>query len=238
VVAKRYWSGGDPLGSLVRLDSANPASPWTTVVGVVGDVRNPTALAVQPTAYRPVAQSDIAGGTLMIRTPGNPVDLAEPVRRELRALAPGASEFQPTSLEKAVYDYMSAQRFTTSVLGGFAILGLLLAAVGVYGVMRHWVIRRIPEIGIRIALGAQPVAVLKLVIARCLITTAWGLIAGALGALALQKWLSSQLYGVSPTDPLVFVTVIGLMALVGLAAALGPALWAARINPLTALKYE
>jgi predicted permease len=237
VVAKRYWKS-DPLGAVVRVDAANPASPWATVVGVVGDVRNPTALAVQPTAYRPLAQSDLAGGTLMIRTAGDPMTVAEPVRRELRALVPGTSEFQPASLEKAVYDYVSAQRFTTSVLGGFAILGLLLAAAGVYGVMRHWVTRRIPEIGIRMALGAQPRAVLKLVIARCLVTTAWGLLAGTLGALSLQKWLASQLYGVSPTDPLVVISAVGLMALVGLAAAAGPALSAARMNPLTALKYE
>ncbi|HET8550111.1 MAG TPA: FtsX-like permease family protein, partial [Bryobacteraceae bacterium] len=232
------WTRDDAVGAVIRLDSADPASPWATVVGVVGDVRNPTGLGAQPTAYRPLAQTAAAGGTLMIRTAGDPLAFADAVRRELRSLAPGTSEFAAASLEKAVFDYVSPQRFTTSVLGLFAALGLLLAAAGVYGIMRHWVSRRIPEIGIRIALGARPDAVLRLVMARSAVTIAWGLIAGAIGALCIRKLLAAQLYGVSPTDPLVLSAVIILMALVGLAATLAPALWAARVNPLDALKYE
>jgi putative ABC transport system permease protein len=237
-VANRYWSGGDPLGSLIRLDAGNPASAWTTVVGVVGDVRNPTALDVQPTAYVPLAQSAASGGTLMIRTRGDPLTLAEPVRRELRALLPFSAGFAAGSLERAVYDYVSPQQFTASVSGIFALLGVLLAAAGVYGVMRQWVSRRIPEIGVRMAMGAEPQAVVKLVLRRCLATVAWGLLGGVLGALSLQKWIASQLYGVSATDPLVMAAVVVLMAAVGVMAALGPALWAARVNPLIALKYE
>ncbi len=238
VVARRYWGQEDPIGSLIRLDLSRADSPWVSIVGVVGDVRNPVGADVQPTAYRPWAQSPGTSGVLMIRTRTDPMALAGTVRRELRSVDPTAPEVRVASLEKAVSSYISPQRFTASALGIFAGLGLLLAAVGVYGVMRYWVGARIPEIGLRVALGAQRADVLRLVLGRAARVTAIGVGLGIVGGLALQRLMESQLYGVSPADPAVFAGVSLLMAAVALVAAFAPARWAARIDPLVALRHE
>jgi putative ABC transport system permease protein len=238
IVARRYWGQEDPVGRLIRLQAESPDSSWVTIVGVVGNVRNPVALDVQPTAYRPFAQTPSTGAILMIRTAGDPMALVETVRKELRAIDPTAPEMRAAGLERAVWSYVSPQRFTTSLLGFFAGLGLLLAAVGVYGVMRYWVGARMSEIGIRIALGAQRKDVLWLVFGRAGRAALMGVVLGIAGALALQRVIASQLYGVSPTDPAVFVAISALMGLVALGAALLPALWAARVDPLVVLRHE
>ncbi len=236
-VARRYWEPENPIGRLIRLQADREGSPWVSIVGIVGDVRNPVALDVQPTAYRPIAQSPPPGAVLMIRAAGDPLSLAEAVRGELRAVNPN-SAFRPANLRQAVWDYVSPQRFTTSVLGFFAALGLLLATLGIYGVMRYWVVARISEIGMRIALGAQPKDVVWLVLANAGRTTLIGLALGIAGAFALQRVIASQLYGVSPTDLTVIAAVSALLGAVALGAALLPAWWAARIDPLVALRHE
>ena len=236
VVAKRYWGQEDPIGRLVRLNASQTDSPWVTVIGVVGDVRNPVALDVQPTAYRPFAQNPSIGAVVMVRTVTDPMTMVETIRKELQAVDPGGLSVRVANLEKAVVGYVSPQRFTASVFGFFAGLGLLLAAVGVYGVMRYWVAARIPEIGIRMALGAQRVDVFQLVLGKAAKAVAFGIVIGLGGAWALQRLITSQLYGVSPTDPLVFALVTLLIGAVALVAAFVPAQWAARIDPLVALK--
>jgi ABC-type antimicrobial peptide transport system permease subunit len=208
------------------------------VVGVVGYVRNPVGLDVQPTIYRPITQTDVSGATLMVRTNFDPLVLAEAVRRELRAALPQAPEFRVDYLETAVRDYISPQRFTTTVLGIFAGLGLVLACVGVYGVMRYWVAVRVPEIGIRLALGARRTDVIFVVLRRAARAAIAGLAAGIAGSLALQRIIASQLYGVSPADPTILIAVSGLMGAVAIGAALVPAFWAARVNPIAALRHE
>jgi putative ABC transport system permease protein len=238
VVARRYWGQDDPIGRMVRLNSDQQDSPWVTIVGIVGDVKNPVALDVQPTAYRPLAQMRGSGAILLVRTRGQPMALAEAVRRELQAADPTGPAGRLADLEAAVRDYVSPQRFTTSVLGFFAGLGLLLAAVGVYGVTRYWVAARVPEIGIRLALGARRQDVLRLVLVRACRAVIAGIVMGIAGALALRQIIASQLYGVSPTDPAVFVAVSLVMGLAALGAALLPARWAANVDPLVAVKYE
>jgi putative ABC transport system permease protein len=238
VVAKRYWGQPDPIGRIVRLNSEQANSPWVTIVGVVGDVKNPVALDVQPTAYRPLAQSPISGLIFLVRTKGDPMALSAAVRSELRAVDPTGSEPRVADLERAVRDYISPQQFTTSMIGFFAGLGLLLASVGVYGVMRYWVAARIPEIGIRLALGAQREDVLRLVILRASRAVLAGMVVGVAGAVALRRVIASQLYGVSSTDPMVFVAVALLMGFVAFCAALFPARWASQVDPLVAVKYE
>jgi predicted permease len=239
LVASRYWPTSDPIGHAVRLDGAD--SPWVTIVGVVGDTRNPVGRDWQPTVYRPWAQAPAAGGGIYVRTAGDPMALAPQVRHVLRGVS-AAPEFlarmRIASLEQAVAEYINPQRFTTRLLGAFAGLGLLLAAFGVYGVTRYWVSARIPEIGVRLALGARPADVMRLVLGRAAGAAVFGVAAGLGGALALQKVIVSQLYGVSPTDPAVLAAVSVLVTLAALAAAFWPARRAARTDPLAALRHE
>jgi ABC-type antimicrobial peptide transport system permease subunit len=164
--------------------------------------------------------------------------LALAIRSELRAVDPVAPEFRVADLNRAVTDYISPQRFSTSVFGFFALAGLVLAAIGVYGVMRYWVSVRIPEIGVRVALGASRKDVLRLVLIKALSTTLLGVAAGTVASLALHRFIESQLYGVSPTDPLVFACVVLIMTAVACAAATMPARWASRIDPIRALRHE
>jgi putative ABC transport system permease protein len=252
IVAQRYWGDADPIGRLIRLRPGDAANPWVTIVGIVGDVRNPIALDVQPTLYRPLSQSlgtslqpafragdtRVSSAILLVRTAGEPLALADAIRGELRQVDPNTPEIRVADLERAVADYVSPQRFTTSLLGSFAGLGLLLAAFGVYGVMRFWVSLRIPEIGVRLALGAQPGDIVRLVVRRAVGTILVGIAFGIAGAIALQRVIASQLHGVSATDPWVFAAVSGVVGVVALAAALAPARWAARVDPLAALRHE
>jgi putative ABC transport system permease protein len=238
IVANRYWKLDDPIGRRIRLNADRPDSPWVTIVGIAGDVRNPLALEVQPTAYRPFAQNPTSGAVLMIRTSNDPMLLTNPVRAELRAIDPTMPEFRVANLEVEVANYISPQRFTTSVLGFFAGVGLLLASAGVYGVMRYWVSARIPEIGVRMALGANTRDVFRLVMGKAAAPSLVGIVFGIAGALAVQKVMASELYGVSPLDPAVFAGVTTFMGFVALLAAFLPARSAARIDPMIALREE
>ncbi len=238
VVAKRYWPQGDPIGRRIRPQPAVAGNPWVTIVGVVGDTRNPIGRGPQPTVYRPWTQNPYQGGVVLIRASGDPAALTPEVRRVLRGFDPGAPEFRIANLETAVHDYIRPQRFNTSLFGFFAAMGLFLAGLGVYGVKRHRVSTRIPEIGVRLALGASRGAVLGMVLGWAARTAAIGAVAGLAGALALQRVIASELYGVSPTDPIVFSAVALLIAVIALAAAFLPARWAAKVDPLVALRHE
>jgi putative ABC transport system permease protein len=233
LVARRYWSGEDPVGRRVRMGGA-----WARVVGVVGDVRNPVGLDWQPTAYRPFAQTPTPGATLLVRGSGDPLARVEPIRQMLRSFDPSASLFAVAHLERSLASYLGPQRTTTSVLAFFAAMGLLLAALGVYGVMRYWVAAHTREVGIRVALGADRSDVMRLVLARASRALGAGVAAGIAGALALQKVIVAQLFDVSPVDPAVIASVAVLLAVTALAAAFAPARRAASVDPLTVLRQE
>jgi putative ABC transport system permease protein len=218
-VAKRYWSNEDPVGRRIRLGDD---TSWLTIVGVVGDVRNP------------VGQD----GAFMIRAAGDPMALVPEVRQLLSAADPAAPEPRIAGLEKGVADYINPQRFTTSLFAFFAALGVLLAAFGVYGVMRYWVSARIPELGVRLALGARPGDVMRLVLGRAARVVVGGVLVGIAGGLALQRFIAAQLYGVSAADPMVFAVVSLLLGGIALGAAFLPARWASQTDPLVALKHE
>ena len=175
---------------------------------------------------------------LLIRTTGDPMGIVQAVRAEIRAVDPKGPDVRVADLQRAVRSYVSPQQFTTTIIGFFAGIGLLLAAVGVYGVTRHWVGVRTFEIGVRMALGAQPADVLRLVLGTASRTAMLGIALGIGGALALQRVIASQLFGVSPTDPTIFVLVAAFMSVVVFSAALLPARWATRVNPLLALRHE
>jgi putative ABC transport system permease protein len=239
-VARRYWGGEECLGRRVRLDSDRDDSKWTTIVGVVGDVRNPIADHWQPTAYRPFAQTPSSAGVLMVRSLfGDPLSLAPSVRRELHAIDPTAPDsLIVAGLDAAIRDYVSPQRFTTLLLGVFAAIGLALAAAGVYGVMRSWTVSMVGEIGIRLALGAQPLGVQRLVLGRTSAAAALGVSTGLAGALALRKLIATQLIGVSASDPVVLGSAAAVLFGVALLAAWVPAIRASRIDPVEALRSD
>lgn len=239
-VAHRYWGDAECIGDRVRLDAGQNSSVWATVVGVVGDVKNPLAGNWQPTAYRPFAQTPSTGATLMIRSDTvAPLALAPMVRRELHAIDPTAPEFRiVAALDFAVHDYVSPQRFTATLSAVFAAIGLTLAAAGVYGVMRYWVVSRTGEIGIRMALGALPINVLSLVLGRAALASGAGVALGLAGTIALRKVIASQLIGVSGNDPMVLAMVAAAIFALAILAAWTPARWASRIDPAVVLRSE
>ena len=241
-VARRYWSEdrdlGACLGNRVRLNSERAGSVWTMIVGVVGDVKNPVAEQWQPTAYRPFAQTPYNGATLMVRVAvADPMSLSPSVRKELHSIDATAPEVRiVAALDNAVHDYISFQRFTTTLLTVFGAVGLALAVAGVYAVTRYWVASRTGEIGIRMALGAQPKSVIGLVLGHAAAAAGCGIAAGLAGTIMLRKVIAAQLIGVSAMDPVVLVAVaMGLFA-VALVAAWAPARRAARIQPAEALR--
>ncbi len=239
-VARRYWANEESIGQRVRLDSARADSVWATVVGVVGDVKNPIADHWQPTAYRPFAQTPSSGATLMVRASVRDAgSLAGAFRRELQAVDSTAPEPRLVSaLDAAIHDYVTPQRFTARLLAVFAAIGLALVAAGVHGVMRYWVASRTGEIGIRAALGAQRRDLLALVLGRAATAAAIGVIGGLAGAIALRKVMATQLVSVSALDPIVLSSVAVAIFAVALLAAWIPARRASRVDPAEALRAE
>jgi ABC-type antimicrobial peptide transport system permease subunit len=205
---------------------------------VAGDVRNPVGAQLQPTIYVPIFQTDARGATLMVKAASSANALTEPLRALLRSASPDSPAPRVANLETAVEDYLSPQRFTTSIYGLLAGIGLLVAALGVYGVMAYWAGSRTSEMGVRMALGARSQDVLATVLASGVKAIVLGVAAGLLGALYLQRWIAGELHDVAPHDPVVLAGVAALMAAVGLAASLRPALRAARTSPAMAIKHE
>jgi putative ABC transport system permease protein len=239
-VARRYWGEEECIGRRVRLRSDGSEGVWATIIGVVGDVKNPVAVQWQPTAYRPFAQTPSSGATLLIRVAaGDPLLVAPLVRRELHAIDADAPEFRiVAALDAAVRDYVSPQRFTTRMLAVFAAIGLAIAVNGVYGVMRYWVVSRRGEFGIRMALGAQPWNVLGLALGRAAAAAACGVVGGVGGAMALRQVIAAQLTGMSAWDPVVLGVAVVATGGAALAAAWFPARMASRTDPAEVLRAE
>jgi len=239
-LARKQWPGQDPIGRRLRMDGNNN-SPWLTVVGVVGNVRTqwpfPDFLSE---LYVPYTQYPwlLFPRHLIVRTVSNPTGLATAIAHEVKALDKDQPVSDIRSLDQLVAEAVAQQRFAMVVLGAFASLALVLAAVGIYGVMAYSVTQRTHEIGLRMALGAQPGDVLSLVVGRGLILTLVGVGAGLAGALALTRFLSSLLYEVRPTDFGTFAAVSLLLIGVALLASYIPARRATKVDPMVALRYE
>jgi putative ABC transport system permease protein len=239
-LARQQWPGQEPLGKRLRMDGSNQ-SPWLTVVGVVGNIRSqwpdPGFFAE---IYVPYTQYPwlMSPRDLVVRTVSNPTGVAAAVRREVNGLDKDQPVSNVGTLDQLARETVAQQRFAMMLLGIFAGLALVLAAVGVYGVMSYAVTQQTREIGIRMALGAVSRDVLTLVLGRSLTLTLVGLGAGLAGALALTRFLSSLLYGISPTDPATFAGVSVLLAGVALLASYIPARRATKVDPMVALRYE
>jgi predicted permease len=234
--AARFFAGRDPIGAQIMLYGAA-----RTIVGVVADERFHGLGEAAPIAmYLPLAQAPSAdgAGVLMVRTEGDPNALASAVRGVIRERDPSLAVFGVEPLEATVSRSISERRFAMLLLGLFAATALALGAVGIHGVLSYEVSRRRREIGIRMALGAKPDGILRLIVGQGARFTAMSIVLGGLGAFALARFLSALLFGVGAWDPATLVAVAIVMSAAALAATAIPAWRAAHTDPAVALKGE
>jgi putative ABC transport system permease protein len=239
-LARQKWPATNPIGQTVEFGNMDGDLRLLTIVGVVGDVRDHGLEAVpSPTIYVDYRQRPRALWTFtaVLHTTGKPESVFAPARAILHDLDPEIpprfrtfSEIYSASLE--------ARRFSLTLVGVFSLSALLLALAGIYGVISYSVAQRTREIGVRMALGASRQQLLGMVLKQGAVTGVIGAFAGVLGAVGLTRWLQSQLFEVSPTDPLTFLGVILLLLLTSLLACFIPGLRATRVDPLVALRYE
>jgi putative ABC transport system permease protein len=244
-LARQVWPGGDAIGQRILMGGGATDSVWRTIVGVVGDVRHRGLDAEpRPEIYLPYAQFPAGTGTpqrtfrLVLRSEGDPVQLTGVLRAAVAELDPDLPVAEIQTMEEALGAWAAERRLTLMLVGGFALLALALGAVGVYGVMAHLVVQRTREIGIRIALGALPREILRLVLSEGAWLAGLGIAAGLAGALMATRLLASLLFGVGPTDPATFVATAAALAIVAGVASLLPALRAVRTDPMDALRSE
>jgi predicted permease len=247
-LARRHWPGEDPIGKRIGLADAQGEPSWLTVVGVVENaVRSDWAAAPADEIFLPYLQTQrylerpdtpYSYLTLVVRTDGDPSALAPSLRAVVASMNPGVPVSQVQTMEDVVARSTASPRFYLLLLGAFAGVAVLLAAVGIHGVMSYAVSRRRNEIGIRMALGATPGEVLRLVVGQGMVLALMGAAAGVVGALGLTRLMSGLLYGVRPSDPATFAAVCAFLAAVALAASYFPARQASRIDPLTALRHD
>jgi putative ABC transport system permease protein len=235
--ARAVWGSSNPIGAQVRIGSS---TRWRTVVGVVADVHHDDLTTPpRPAMYNPQAQ--ITGGyfAVVVKSAGNDAAaLAGPVRAVLRQLDPSIPVYQIATLSTLVAKSAAQRLFVTRLLGGFAIVALLLAAIGLYGVVSHGVAQRTRELGVRIALGAQRHDVLRAVLSSGLLLVGIGVAGGLAAAVAATRFLGALVFGVSPMDPATFAGAAALLIVVALAAHWVPARRALRIDPATTLRAE
>jgi putative ABC transport system permease protein len=243
-MARRYWNGRDAIGGRFKIGGA-PSRPWVTVVGIVGDVRhNGITEAVKEKFYVPHTQwhksvgNPIRAMSLVIKTSTDPAGLVDPVRQQIRALDPNLPIAQVRTMSDIVGANMSTPRFTGFLLSAFAVMALMLSAIGIYGVLSYLVSRRTREIGIRVAVGADRAHVLALVLRSGLALALAGVAIGLAAAALSTRLMGTLLHDVSPLDPATFAAVgIGL-SMIAAFASLVPAWRATRVDPVIALKSE
>ncbi|MFN7944435.1 MAG: ABC transporter permease [Blastocatellia bacterium] len=234
--ARRYFTGEDPLGK--RIGNGRPDG-WREIIGVVDDVRHfGLDVDVRPTMYFSDQQQPARRMCIVLRTAGDPLSLASALRAQVLALDRNLAVSNLQTMEQITSESIAAPRFTLLLIGLFAVLALLLAAAGIYGVMSYAVTQRTHEVGIRLALGAQSGDVLKMVISQGLKLVIGGVLIGLAGALALTKLMKSLLFSVSASDPLTFATVALMLIAVALLACWIPARRATKVDPMIALRCE
>src|SRR5262249_47633135 len=234
--ARRYFAGQDAIGKRIREQVGEGNRPWTTIVGVVGDVRRRALDApAAPEVFRPLAQSPVNFMTLIVRVAGDGAGVPDAIRREMQALDRGIPLPALSSMEQMRARGLSTRRLPAVLLESFAGMALVLAVVGIYGVLAYSVSQRTNEIGIRLALGARPSNVLWLIVRQGMIPVCVGIFVGLAGARGVVRALASVLYGVSGTDPLTFALVPFLLFGVALLACVIPAQRAASVDPVKAL---
>ena len=239
----RYWPDEDPLGAYISLNPDDERAPWVRIVGVVGDVEATLGGGASPIVYTPFEQSVFGhfgdwGMDFVVRTSTDPRQVAPEIRAVVREAAPALPVFAVASMEELFAAQLEASRALGLLMAIFAGAALLLAALGVYGTLAYRVARQAPEIGVRMALGAQRPSVLAGILGRGLALAGIGLVAGLLVASAGGRWLDGLLFGVEPRDPSTYAGIALTLTAVALAASALPAWRAARIDPAAALRPE
>ena len=236
-MANRFWPNGDALGKHVFLDSARTRT-WQ-IIGIVADGKYRTLREdATPILWRPLTQSYVPRLTLIVRTQGEPLVLANAVRGELRALDAGVPLFKVRSLEQHIAAATGEERLAARVAGGFSLVALVLAALGIYAVLAFVVAQRRREIGIRMALGAHRREVLAMILQRGFLLTAIGVAAGIPGAMLSARLMQSLVYGVEPGEISTYLTAAALLVTVAVAAAVLPARRASGVDPLITLRQD
>jgi putative ABC transport system permease protein len=235
-LAQHRWHGQDPLGRRISFDDGKT---WTRIVGIVGDVRE-RGLDQLPgdLIYLPYGQYPQMGPSLVARTQGDPMNIARAVVQHLYEVDPNQPAGRIQSLEQARADSIAAPRLTANLLGLFALLALAIAAAGIGGVLALAVSQRTHEIGVRMAIGARPAEIVRMILRQGMGLAIGGILLGVLGAFALTHAVKALLFGVTPTDPVTFVGVAAVLSAAALVACYIPARRAAQIDPLRALRTE
>jgi predicted permease len=236
-MAERFWPNEDPLGK--RLQRGSNPETWRTVVGVISDTKQYSTEKEPPiTVYYPFEQYVARNMYVLVRTTSDPLAMTGAVTREIQSLDQELPVFDVQTMEQRLYDSLARQRFYMMLLGVFALFALILAAIGIYGVMSYWVNQRTHEIGVRMALGAQPANILRLVIGQALVLVSVGIAIGLAGAFVLTRVMSSLLFNVSATDSLTFIIISVSLGAIALLSSYIPARRAARVDPMVALRHE
>ncbi|MGA2739624.1 MAG: FtsX-like permease family protein, partial [Bryobacteraceae bacterium] len=236
-LAQQYFKNQDPIGRHLRRGSDGS---WATVVGVVGHVQHSAldSKLRKATLYWSYLQRPAQSVQVVVHTAGDPMALANGIQQEVSSLDKDVPIFDVKTMDQRVAASLANRRFAAWLLAAFSFIAMLLAAVGLYGVMAQTVLQRSREIGVRMALGAQSGDVLRMILRQGVLLVAGGLIAGTVAALGLTSLMKSLLFAVRPTDPPTFATVAALLLIVALVAAYLPARRATRLDPVTTLRDE
>jgi predicted permease len=236
-LARQYWPNQDPVGKRLRRGSN---AKWATIIGVVGHVDRNALVgdSGKGVCIYPMYQMAFRKAYLVARTSADPVSLATALRQSVSAVDHNQPVYELASMGQLVAASLGPRRFAVTLLGFFAAMALLLASIGLYGVVSYSVSQRTQEFGIRMALGAQSAQVLSLVIKQGMKLVGAGVLAGLFIALALARLLSSQLFGVSAFDPVTFALMALTLLLIALLACFIPARRATKVDPMVALRYE
>ncbi|MBV8811793.1 MAG: FtsX-like permease family protein, partial [Acidobacteriaceae bacterium] len=239
-LAHEYFSNRDPINRKIRIGEERE---WVTIVGVVGNEERPTVYeemkwVAQPAVYRPVAQHPPDHFAIAVRSASRQAGIGHETEQAVASIDKQAALGDVESMESRLGPYLKYPRFRAIVLGAFSCLAVLLATVGLYGVLAQFVEQRTPEIGIRIALGAQGSDINSLIARTGGAPVLVGLFVGFIASLALTRYLRSLLYGIKPTDPITFGAVVIVMITAAVIAMMLPARRASRVDPMSALRSE
>jgi predicted permease len=237
-LARKHWPGADAIGKRIRFYGPLDKAPWMEIVGIVRDVKHELNLPVTPEYYLPHAQDSWNAMVLVARTKVEPGSLASSMRQQVWAIDKDQPVFDVRTMQEVRSLSVTLYTFSSVMLGIFAGVALLLAAIGIYGVMAFNVTQRTHEIGIRMALGARAPDVVKLIVKHGMMLALIGVVIGVAGALALTRFMEKLLVGVQPTDLLTFSTLSFCLLLAALLACYIPARRATKVDPLVALRYE
>ncbi len=239
VMAERYWPNEDALGKRMTFSDTPKEKDWITVVGVVGDVKDqPDSPSAEPAFWWPVLQNPYRDMSIVVRSNSDPRALIDEVRNTVRQLDPSLAVADLQLMDRIVDASIATPRFAFALVGLFAGLAILLAAIGTYGVISYSVSQRTSEFGVRMALGAARSDVMNLVLAQAMKLAGLGTLIGILAGLALARLLKTLIFNVSPADPATFATVAGIVVLVALLAGILPARRATATDPMNALRAE